>query len=98
MKSSVGFIKIPQVVYKTLALTFLPLKVLIFIMKSKKVLKIIISGATLTNKKCILIVLKTKKFKFLLKMVKNTKKIPIIIGTTDACVACSSVFTQPFFN
>ena len=53
MKISVGFIKIHQAIYKISALTLLPLEVLIFITKTKK---IIISWATLTNKICILIV------------------------------------------
>ena len=44
MKINVGFIKIHQAVYEISALTFLPLEALIFILKTKKVVKIIIFG------------------------------------------------------
>ena len=64
MKISVGFIKIHQAVYEISALTFLPLEALIFIAKTKKVFKIIISWATLTNKICILMVLGTRNSYF----------------------------------
>ena len=64
MKIGVGFIKIHQAVYEISALTFLPLEALIFILKTKKVVKIIIFWATLTNKICILMVLGTRNSYF----------------------------------
>ena len=57
MKISVGFMKIHRRVYKISTLTFLPLEAQIFITKTKKVLKIIITEATLKSKICILMVL-----------------------------------------
>ena len=44
MKINVGFIKIHQAVYEISAITFLPLEALIFMLKTKKVVKIIIFG------------------------------------------------------
>ena len=64
MKINVGFIKIYRAVYEISALTFLPLEVLIFILKTKKGVKIIIFWATLTNKICIFMVLGTRNLYF----------------------------------
>ena len=49
MKISLDFIKLHQAVYEISGSTFLPLEAQIFILKTKKVRKIIISWAILTN-------------------------------------------------
>ena len=78
MKISLGFIKIHQAVYEISALTFLSQATLIFILKNKKVLKIITSLATLTNKICNLMVLGQGVHIFTHNGEKKTKKIPLI--------------------